>query len=225
LACHRSRRHQRRSSPLTGYLIERWFNGPFAFHDVRHVVGVIAAAGFAAAVYGIGGGAAVNLLSTTAPFWEVWRSWSLSGAVGSVMVAPLLIGLAQLWRERPSKGEWSEGLGVLALLVSTCVYTVTQPSGSWGLIQSGRPCAAVLFWLTARGRPAFGIAGPFIAAAAILLGTIFRMAVRCLSATASETLALASPAYMGKTARRSRPIAASVRSNPTGTKRQPERPS
>jgi integral membrane sensor domain MASE1 len=111
LACHRSRRHQRRSSPLTGYLIERWFNGPFAFHDVRHVVGVIAAAGFGAAVYGIAGGAAVNLLSTTAPFWEVWRSWSLSGAVGSVMVAPLLIGLAQLWRERPSKGEWSEGLG------------------------------------------------------------------------------------------------------------------
>ena len=33
---------------------------------------------------------------TTAPYWVVWREWFLSGWVGLVVVAPLVIGLARI---------------------------------------------------------------------------------------------------------------------------------
>ena len=75
---------------------------------MRHVLGFVAAACFGAAVCGVGGAAATTLLRTAAPFSEVSRAWFLSDVVGIVVVAPLLIGLAQLWRERPSDGEWIE---------------------------------------------------------------------------------------------------------------------
>src|SRR5262249_18814721 len=98
---------------LAAHLIERWFDRPFAFDDVRHVLGFVTAAGFGVAVCGVGGAAAITPLSTMAPSWEFWLARSLSGAVGTVVVAPLLIALAQLWREPLSKGEWMEGVGVL----------------------------------------------------------------------------------------------------------------
>jgi two-component sensor histidine kinase/integral membrane sensor domain MASE1 len=158
---------------LTAYFIERWFSRPFAFDDVRHVWGFVAAAGLGAAVGGVGGAAAKAPLDTAEPFWEVWYAWSLSGAVGIVVVAPLLIGPPQLWRERPSKGEWIEGVGVLALLVSTSLYTVTQPANSWVTFSPGALVLPFLLWLTARCRPAFGIAGAFVAAAAVLLAITF----------------------------------------------------
>ena len=158
---------------LTGYLIERWFNGSFAFYDVRHVLGFLTAAGFGAAVCGVGSAAAMMPLDTAAPFWEVWRARFLAGSVGIVVVGPLLIGLAQLWRERPSKGEWIEGIAVLALLALTSLYTVTQPAGSWASFSPGVLVLPFLFWLTARGQPAFGMTGGLHRGRSHLPGTIF----------------------------------------------------
>jgi two-component sensor histidine kinase len=158
---------------LTTYLIERWFGRSFAFDDVRHVVGFVAAAGLGAAASAVGGAAAIFLLQNTAPFWEVWGAWFLSDAIGTVVVAPLLIGVAQLWREQPSTGRWIEGVGVLAILVLTSLYVVTSPADSWVTFSPGALVFPFLLWLTARGQPAFGIAGAFIAASAVLLAIIF----------------------------------------------------
>ena len=158
---------------LTAYLIERWFNRPFAFDGVRPVLGFVAATALGAAASAVAGAAAMTLPHTTAPFWEVWRAWFLSGAVGTVVVAPFLIGLAQLWGEQPSKGEWIEGAGVLALLVLTSLYTVTSPPGVWVTFSPGALVLPFLLWLAARCHPTFGIAGAFVASAAVLLGTTF----------------------------------------------------
>jgi len=158
---------------LTTDLIEHWFGRSFAFDDVRHVVGFVAAAGLGAAASAVGGAAAIILLHNTAPFWEVWGAWFLSDAIGTVVVAPFLIGLAQLWREQPSTGRWIEGVVVLAILVLTSLYVVTSPADSWVTFSPGALVFPFLLWLTARGQPAFGIAGAFIAASAVLLGITF----------------------------------------------------
>jgi PAS domain S-box-containing protein len=158
---------------LTAWLIERWFGRAFAFDDVRRVLGFVAAAGLGAAASAIGGAATMTLLHTTSSFWDVWRAWFLSDGVGIVVVAPLVIGLGQLWRERPSQGEWIEGLGVLALLSLTSVYIVNHPAGSWVSFSPGALVLPFLLWLTARCRPAFGIAGAFVASGAVLFGTTF----------------------------------------------------
>jgi two-component sensor histidine kinase/integral membrane sensor domain MASE1 len=159
---------------LTAHLIERWFNRPFAFDGVRPVFGLLAAAVLAAAAAAVGGATAMTLLSNNpAPFWEVWRTWFLSVAVGVMVVAPLLIGLAQLWRERPSQGEWIEGVGVLALLGLASHYTVTSPPDSWITFSPSALVLPFLLWLTARCRPAFAIAGAFVASAAVLLAITF----------------------------------------------------
>src|SRR5262245_27104724 len=86
---------------LTAWLIERWFGRAFAFDDVNRVLGFLGAAGLGAADSGVGGAATMTLLHTNEPFWDVWRAWFLSDGVGIVVVAPLVIGLGQLWRERP----------------------------------------------------------------------------------------------------------------------------
>jgi PAS domain S-box-containing protein len=151
---------------LTAWLIDRWFGHEFAFDDVRHVLGFVAAAG-------LGGAATMTLLHTTASFWDVWRAWFLSDGLGIVVVAPLVIGLGQLWRERPSRGEWIEGVGVLALLSLTSFYVVNHPVGSWVSFSPGALVLPFLLWLTARCRPAFGIAGTFVACGTVLFGTTF----------------------------------------------------
>jgi len=158
---------------LTVHLIERWFNRPFALDGVRPVLGFLAATGLGAAASGIAGAAAMTLLDTPVPFWQVWRSWFLSCTVGTIVVAPFLIELAQLWRERPSKGEWIEGIAALALVALTSLYIVTQPTDSWVSFSPGALVLPFLLWLTARCQPAFGIAGAFVASAAVLLGTTF----------------------------------------------------
>ena len=158
---------------LVAWLLERWFGPAFAFNDVRHVLGLVAAAALGVAASALGGAATMTLLHTAAPFWDVWHVWFLASGVGIVVVAPLVIGLGQLWHERPSPGEWIEVVGVLALLSPTALYVVSHPAGSWVSFSPGALVLPFLLWLTARCRPAFAIAGAFVASAAVLFGTTF----------------------------------------------------
>jgi integral membrane sensor domain MASE1 len=102
---------------LAAWLLERWFGPPFTLSDLGRVAGFLAAAALATAVAAVAGAATLTLLhgDTTAPYWDVWRTWALSSWVGLVVVAPLIIGLPEMWREPPSRKEWIEGVGVLGL--------------------------------------------------------------------------------------------------------------
>jgi integral membrane sensor domain MASE1 len=126
---------------LVAWLIGRWFGPQFSWDGVRRVVGFLAAAGLAAAASGVGGAATMTLLHTSAPFSDVWRDWFLSDGLGIVAVAPLVIGLSELWRQPPARYEAIEGLGALALLSVVSIYVVSQPTESW---LSFSPGAAVL---------------------------------------------------------------------------------
>src|SRR5262245_16725565 len=50
-------------------------------------------AGVATAVFGIGAAAALSLLHTSVPFWDVWQQGFISHASGVLVVAPLIIAL------------------------------------------------------------------------------------------------------------------------------------
>ncbi len=62
---------------------------------------------------------------------------------------------------------------MLALLGVSSLYTVTSPVDSWVTFSPASLVLPFLLWLTARGRPAFGIAGAFVASAAVLLSITF----------------------------------------------------
>jgi len=64
---------------LVAGLIQRWFGRAFAFDDLRHVLGLVAAACLGAAASAVPGAATMTLLQTTAPYWDVWRTWFLVG--------------------------------------------------------------------------------------------------------------------------------------------------
>jgi PAS domain S-box-containing protein len=156
-------------------LLEWWFGHSFTFGGLRHVAGFLVAAGIATAASAIGGATTMTLLhgDTTAPYWHVWREWFLSSWVGLVVVAPLVIGLAQAWRKPPSREEWIEGLGVLGLTAMVCSYTIAQKAGSWLSFSPSAFVLPMLLWLTARCQLGFGIAGAFVASVAIICATTF----------------------------------------------------
>ena len=135
---------------LLAWLVERWFGQTFTFGDLRRVVGFLAATSLATATSAVGGAATITLLHTAAPFWEVWRTWFLSGSIGVLVLAPLLIGLARSWRERPSKEEMIEGVTVIGLLGLVTLYVVSCPTSSWVSFCLGAFVLPPLLWLAAR---------------------------------------------------------------------------
>ena len=144
---------------LTAWLIERWFSGTFKLDDVPQVLGFLVASALGAAM-GATGVALANTLAQPIAFLHVWRLCFAACLLGTLTVAPLLIGLAEALREPPPRRELIEGtLGLLTLAVLS-VYLISLPQGPW---ESALPVAVVLpvlLWVTVRCRPAFAAACP-----------------------------------------------------------------
>jgi PAS domain S-box-containing protein len=160
---------------LAAWLLERWFGFPFRFGDLHRVAGFLAAAVLATAASAIGGAATMTLLHTAAPYWDVWCAWFLSGVVGIVAVAPLVIGLGEVWREPPSQAEWIEGLGALAVFTLIAMYVETHPTGSWLSFSPGILLLPPLLWLTACCPPTFPIAGAFVGSILVICAITYGM--------------------------------------------------
>ena len=160
---------------LAAWLLEQWFGRPFAFTELRRLKGFLVAAALAAAASAIASATALMVMQTSAPFWEVWRAGFLSHVIGIVVVAPLLIGLGQIWREPPRPLEWIEGVGLLALVATTSLFVAAQPSGSWISFSPFAAVVPLLLWATTRCPPTFAIAGAFIASNTVILAIIFRL--------------------------------------------------
>jgi integral membrane sensor domain MASE1 len=157
---------------LIAWLLARWFGPAFTFVDLRRVVGFFAAAGFAAATFAFCGATVMAELTAT-PFWEVWRLWFLSHALGVVVVAPFLIELGQLRRKHPTRAQFTEGVGVLALIVLASIYAVALPSGSWLSFDPDAIVFPLLLWLTARRLRTFAIAGAFVVSMVVIGATTY----------------------------------------------------
>jgi PAS domain S-box-containing protein len=159
---------------LTGWLIERYFGSNFGLDRLTHVMGLLAAAVLAAAVSGIGGTAGfLYFHNSTAPILSTWQHWFASDALGILTVAPVIIELASIGREPPSRSEVIEGITGLVALAGTSTAVIFLPQGHWAIVVPIALLFPLLLWLAARCRPIFAAAAAFIIAFALVWMTTF----------------------------------------------------
>jgi two-component sensor histidine kinase/integral membrane sensor domain MASE1 len=159
---------------LTAWLIERYFGSVFSLASLRNVLGLLAAAVVANAASAVGATAAYALLiSPAAPIWATWHHWFVSGVVGIITVAPLVIGLGDALRAPPPRHEIIEGVvALVALAAVMAVIIVLVPEKPWEMVAPVSLLFPIL-WLAARCQPVFAAAAALIVSLTIVWTTTF----------------------------------------------------
>jgi PAS domain S-box-containing protein len=157
---------------LVAGLIERYLGSPFRPDNLRRVLGLVAAAIIGATVSGIGGTIGYLLFHSSAtPILKIWYHWFASDAIGIIMVAPFVIGLVPITRDRPSLREAFEGLTALLILAAVIFLFIFMPRAPWDdvALVSIFP---LLLWIAARLRWGFIATAQFVIGLAIVWMTI-----------------------------------------------------
>jgi PAS domain S-box-containing protein len=164
---------------LIAWLIERFGGRDFSLDRVRHVVWLLTAAIIGAAASGTGGAVAYKLLhSPDAPALVAWQHWFSSDAIGVITVAPLIIGIASVFRAPPPRAEIFEGIAALVLVAAAIVAVIFLLPERWSeVIVPVEMLFPLLLWLAARCRPAFTSAAVFIVSLTIVGAIILRAGV------------------------------------------------
>jgi signal transduction histidine kinase len=158
---------------LVAWLIERRFGSAFSLGKLPCVLGLVAAAIVGSATSGIGAAAFVWFRSSTAPVLITWYHWFASDALGIVIVAPLLIGLASAARDPPPRSEIIDGVVALMALALFGGLIIFLPREPWATVVPVALVFPFILWLAARCRPAFAAAAAFIIAFTVVWATTF----------------------------------------------------
>jgi PAS domain S-box-containing protein len=156
---------------LTAWLIERWFGRAFKLDDVRQVLGFLGASAVGAASAALASAVAIGFTQATSSPLNVWRIWFAACLLGTVTVAPLLVGIREAMFVKPARRELIEGAMALITLATLSVFLIFLPRGPW---ESALPVALVfpvLLWVGVRCRPLFAAAAAFVVALAIICST------------------------------------------------------
>ena len=155
-------------------LIERWNDGPFELNELRRVFELFGATIAAACVSGIIGTLGFVLFHPAGvSFVKVWYQWVASESLGTITVAPLMLGLASFLREAPPRREAAEGTLALAIVATICVLRVNLPDEPWTLKLALAALCPLFVWIAARVRPAFTAVATFMCAFMIVWTTTF----------------------------------------------------
>src|SRR5262245_20000216 len=160
---------------LTAWLIERWFGRAFKLEDVPQVLGFLVASAAGAAMAAFGAVAAISFVHSTASPLDVWRPWFAACLLGTVTVAPLLIGLSEAVRKLPPRRELIEGAVGLVTLAGLSVFLISLPKGHWSTALPVALVFPLLLWVAVRCRPVFAAAAAFVVALAIIWSATFDM--------------------------------------------------
>jgi PAS domain S-box-containing protein len=159
---------------IVSWLVERWFGRQFKLEDVPQVLGFLVASALGAAAGASGAAIAVSFVEPAALPPQVWRIWFAACLLGTLTVAPLLIGVGEAVRRQPARREVVEGgLGILTLAILS-IFLISLPAEPW---DSALPVALVfpiLLWVTVRCRPLFAAAAAFVVALVIIWSTVFQ---------------------------------------------------
>ena len=160
---------------LTAWLTERWFGRAFKLENVTQVLGFLVASTAGAVVAAFGAVAAISLAHSTASALDVWRPWFAACLLGTVTVAPLLIGLTEAVRELPPRRELIEGAVGLVALGALSVFIISLPKGHWATALPVALVFPLLLWVAVRCRPVFAATAAFIVGLAIIWSTTFNL--------------------------------------------------
>jgi signal transduction histidine kinase/ActR/RegA family two-component response regulator len=160
-------------------LIERLCGSPFELNTLRRVIGLFAAIIAGTAVSGIIG--TIGFIwfygDATASAPTVWLHWFASDGLGTLIVAPLVIGLASLARNVPSTREAAESALALAVLCVLCAFLVFLPNRPWTLELATIALWPLFVWIAARLPPGIASAATFICAITIVVTTTFAIGI------------------------------------------------
>jgi PAS domain S-box-containing protein len=159
-------------------LIERLYGSPFELNTLRRVIGLFAATIAGTFVSGIVG--TIGFIwfhgDATASAPTVWLHWFASDGLGTLTVAPLVIGIASLIRNAPSTREAAESALALAVLCVLCAFLVFLPR-PWTLELATIALWPLFVWIAARLPPGIANAATFICAITIVVTTTFAIGI------------------------------------------------
>jgi PAS domain S-box-containing protein len=160
-------------------LIERWYGSPFELDTLQRVVGLFAATITGTVISGIVGTLGFVLFHDvpTASAPTVWLHWFASDGLGTLTVAPLVIGFASLMRNPPSTQEAVESAFALAVVCVLCAFLVFLPSMPWTLELATIALCPLFVWIAARLPPGIASAATFISAITIVATTTFAVGI------------------------------------------------
>ena len=159
---------------ITAGLIEHYFGVDFALDRLRQVIGLLIAAVVGTVISGIGGAVTYRLLSgPSAEMLTSWQHWFASDAIGIIIVAPLVIGLAAALRRPLPHSELVEGaVALLALAIMTAIVIVLPPE-FWVTVLPIAALFPILLWITARCRPVYAAAAAFLVSITFVATAVF----------------------------------------------------
>jgi signal transduction histidine kinase/CheY-like chemotaxis protein len=145
----------------------------FELGELRQVLTFVGATAAATATSGIAGTLGfVFFHSSTVSPPMIWLHWFAADALGSIIVAPLIIGLRSLLDDPPSKNEFAEAGLALAAVILFCGLFIYLPKQPWTFELGLAGLTPIFIWIAARFRPAITAIASFIYASTIVWTTI-----------------------------------------------------
>ena len=163
---------------IVAALIERGYGRPFELNTLGRVIGFFIATLVGVAVSGIPG--TLGFLwfhATTATTATIWSHWVTSDALGTLTEAPLVIGLASLMRNIPSRRDIAEAFLAIFVLCGLCAFLVLSPDRPWTLALAIVFLCPMFVWIAARLPPEVTSAATFICAITIVAATTFSVGI------------------------------------------------
>jgi signal transduction histidine kinase len=159
---------------ITAALIEHYFGTDFSLDRLRQVIGLLAATIVGTAISGVGGAVTYRLYSgPSAEMLTSWQHWFASDAVGIIIVAPLVIGIAAALRHPPPRSELIEGAAALTALAVATGVVIFLPPQVWVTVLPIAALFPILLWVTARCRPVYAAAAAFLVCITFVATAVF----------------------------------------------------
>lgn len=161
---------------ITAGLIAAFYGSDFDLARLSQALGLFAAAIVGAAISGVGGALTYRLMSgPSAEMLISWQHWFASDAIGIVIVAPLVIGIAVAFRNPPSGEELVEAAGAFVTLALMTAIVIFLPLQYWETVLPIAALFLILLWISARCRPAFAAAAVFLVSITFVATAVFNI--------------------------------------------------
>jgi PAS domain S-box-containing protein len=162
---------------LVAWMVERYVGPHFSLGRLHHVLALLAAAILGTAVSGVGGILGYKLADDlNDPAMSIWRQWVASDTIGTIAVAPVIIGFVASICAPPPRRELLEGgIALIAVAATTGTIIFMLPPDWWEMCVAVVLLFPVVLWVAARCPPAFASAAVFIVSLIVIATVTFKL--------------------------------------------------